>query len=131
MYLPCPLCSEPSEAEGDQHMACLGCGHTWQTGANPPPIEGDIDTTQKLIGVLGLLTSGSMAVSLQPELPPLPEDSLWHDKVIFMKVVGAHATRADPFWVIALAEDQEQALSTVHKMIEKMGCAVTGEGFIQ
>jgi hypothetical protein len=131
LYWPCPKCGEPSArvvslGRGDDGLGtqCLTCMHEWRRDGSPPqPIDGHIDSLEKLYQVFTHLKPGWMAIHNRAELPMPPKESRWHEYVLLIKATGPE--RMEPWWMIALLSDQEKAIAEVHRMIENLGGEVT------
>lgn len=131
LYWPCPKCMEPSArvlalGRDDDGLGtqCLTCLHEWRRdGSAPQPIEGHIDTLEKLYQVFTHLRPGWMAIHNRGDLPMPPQGSRWHEFVLLIKATGPSGM--EPWWVIALLSDQDKAVAEVQRMVTSMGGQVT------
>ncbi len=134
-YHPCPKCKEPSERFPRNHetqdavrMKCLGCSHLWYRDPRVrlEPLEGHVETVDDLLHTFKFLGKDIVIIHVKPDIPDLPNDSKWHDLVTFLHVKGPRGT----FWAYCLDTEIEAAKKEVHKIIEKLGGKVTGEGVL-
>lgn len=116
-------------------MQCVACLHQWRRESLiADPIEGDIDSLEKLYQAFKHLKPGSMVIHTRSDLPLPPSTSRWNDFVLLIKATRStdeadEGAKAD-WWLIALMSDKEIAIQEAHNMIHRLGGKVTSEQMV-